>query len=122
VQSAARKKAEERVAILEKITTEKERQFRAGVLSMEEMVEARVRVKKAELELCDTPEERIEAHAAIVALAKEVEKVRDTLFKAGRCSFSDLAEARMAVLEAEAALEKAKAQRTTKDAKNTKDN
>jgi outer membrane protein TolC len=63
--------------------------------------------------------------SAIVALAKEVEKVRDTLYKAGQCSFSSLAEARMAVLEAEEALEKAKTQRTTKDAKdakNTKDN
>jgi outer membrane protein TolC len=114
-QSAARRKAEERLAILKKIITEKEQLFRAGRLSMEEMLEARMRVKKAELELCDTREERVAAHAAIVALAKEVEKVRDTLYKAGQCSFSSLAEARIAVLEAETALEKAKAQRTSKD-------
>ncbi|HEV3447680.1 MAG TPA: protein kinase [Gemmataceae bacterium] len=113
--SAAKKRAEERVAILKKMVTDNEARYAAGSLGHEEMLEARTQLKKAELDLCDTPEERVKVYAALLALAREVENTRDKLFKAGACPASALAEAHMRVLDAEDAYEKAKSQSPPKD-------
>jgi outer membrane protein TolC len=76
-------------------------------------VEARRRLFKAELELCESDKERVAVHEKIVQLEKESEKVVEKRVEAGRVPTYELLAARVNRLEAEIALERAKAKLAT---------
>jgi hypothetical protein len=100
---------EERLATLKEIADEKEKVFRAGRGLPEDVLQARLLVLRAELELCDSDRERVAVHEKIVAMAKEIEETLAGYYKAQRLLHSDLLTAKANRLEAEVALERAKA-------------
>ena len=106
---AGRKKAEEWLAAAKKIAAETEIRYEAGRVSLDEVIEAKLQVCRAELDLCETDKERVGVYEKIVALAKELETVRNTQFEAGRITPAVLGKAKADRLEAETALERAKA-------------
>ena len=100
---------EERLATLKEIAAEWEKVFRAGRALYEDVLQARLMVLRAQLELCDSDRERVAVHEKIVALAKETEEMQTLRYQAARLSHSDLLMAKANRLEAEVALERAKA-------------
>jgi tetratricopeptide (TPR) repeat protein/thiol-disulfide isomerase/thioredoxin len=107
--SRVRALQEERLATLKEIAAEREKAFRHGRAPSDDVLQARLLVLRAELELCDSDRERVAIHEKIVALAKETEETRASQYKARRLSHSDLLTAKANRLEAEVALERAKA-------------
>jgi tetratricopeptide (TPR) repeat protein/thiol-disulfide isomerase/thioredoxin len=107
--SKVRALQEERLATLKEIAAEWENVFRHSRCPPEDVWQAKLLVLRAELELCDSDRERVAIHEKIVALAKETEETRASQYKAQRLSHSDLLTAKANRLEAEVALERAKA-------------
>jgi hypothetical protein len=106
-----KRKAKERLDLLKKIAAEAEKAFDGfGAFPYSGVLEAKMQVHKAELDLADSDKERVAIHEKIVALAKELENYADKAFKQGDFSSGDLIKAKTGRLEAEIALEKAKAQ------------
>ncbi len=104
--SRVRALREERLAALKECAAEKEKMFQnSGTLPYEEVVEAKILVHQAELEMCQTDKEWVVVQAKIVALAREREDVWQKRFDAGRIPHFDLLNARAKRLEAEIALE-----------------
>ncbi len=97
------------MATLKEIAAEWEKTFRHGRCPAEDVWQAKLLVLRAELELCDSDRERVAVHEKIVALAKETEEMQTLRYKAARLSHSDLLTAKANRLEAEVALERAKA-------------
>ena len=110
-QSSKKVKAlqKERLATLKEIAAESENVFRHGRCPPEDVWQAKLLVLRAELELCDSDRERVAVHEKIVTLAKETEEMQTLRYKAARLSHSDLLTAKANRLEAEVALERAKA-------------
>jgi outer membrane protein TolC len=100
---------EERLVTLKEIAAEKEKAFRDGRAPSEDVLQAKLLVLGAELELCDSDGERVAVHESIVAVAKEIEETQASRYKAQRLSHSDLLTAKANRLEAEVAHERAKA-------------
>jgi RNA polymerase sigma factor (sigma-70 family) len=80
-----------------------------GAASQGEVREANLRVYKAELDLCETTEERIGVLAKIARLHKETERQVSELHKRGAASQGEVLEATVSRLEAEIAVEREKA-------------
>jgi RNA polymerase sigma factor (sigma-70 family) len=100
----------ERLAALRDIAAETEHRFKkTGTVPFEDLIQAKLAVLKAELDLCQSAKERIAIHEKIVALARELEAVADARFKAGRVPPGDLLKAKVNRLEAEIDLEREKA-------------
>src|SRR5262249_18406380 len=101
---------EERLKALKTIASETEQAFTSsGRIPFEELVKAKVQVLLGELDLCNTDKERIEILEKIVGHAKELEQVVDANFTAGRTPHVDLLKAQVDRLNAEIALERARA-------------
>jgi tetratricopeptide (TPR) repeat protein/thiol-disulfide isomerase/thioredoxin len=100
---------EVRSATLKEIAAEKEKAFGAGRTTAEDVLQSRLLVLRAELELCNSNRERVAVHEKIVAVAKEIEDTLASYYKAQRLSHSDLLTVKANRLEAEVALERAKA-------------
>ena len=75
------------------------------------MLQANQRVLKAELELAKTDKERFAIHEKQVEVAKQIEELAEQHFKAGVARQVDVLNARADRLEAEIALERAKAKK-----------
>jgi hypothetical protein len=68
------------------------------------------RVLEAQLDLCQTPDDRVTVYQWAVGIAKVIEDINQTRFKAGRISIYDLEEARFAHLDLQIKLLEAKDQ------------
>ena len=75
-----------------------------GVVGAEELIKARVAILQVDLAMCDTNANRVEIHGRIVASLKEL-----AAWAAKSEDWSAILNARLAVLDAEIDLEKAKA-------------
>jgi outer membrane protein TolC len=98
---------------LREIAAARERLFQDGRITKQEFLPAKLSVLNAELELAESDKERIGIHEKIVALSREVEQAIDQLYQTGRIPQPDLSNAKKKRLEAEIALEQAKAKATT---------
>jgi multidrug efflux pump subunit AcrA (membrane-fusion protein) len=99
----------ERLAVLKEILAETEKLHeQSGAIPVEDVLQARSAVLKAELELSEGGKDRVEIHERIVALARELENVTDLRFQAGRVPHTALLAAKANRLEAEVALEREK--------------
>src|SRR5207237_10825703 len=99
----------ERLATLKEIAAQAEQAFRQNASSREEVMRARLQVHQAELDLCDSDAERIRVHEEIVAVAKEIEALINASQQEGVASSGVMLRARVQRLDAEIALERAKA-------------
>lgn len=96
----------ERYTTLKKIADQLEKQVAGGQASTEELASLRLKVHTAELDVCESDQERLEVHKKIVALYRERENRVRVLAEKGATSAGSLLEAHLQVLEAEIALQK----------------
>jgi hypothetical protein len=105
----------ERAETLKQIVEEIEKAHKAkGALSMDDVLQARLAYYHAELDLCDTDKERIPVLEKMLGLAKESERMVSSRFEMGAVPHTAVLAARVNRLEAEIALERAKAGRQGK--------
>jgi hypothetical protein len=108
-QSAAQDKLKalqrERVETLTKLASYLEESYKTGATGLEQLLEARQRVAKAELALCETSAERIAVRERVVQEAKEYESRISGTVDAGGRPIGDLLKAKARRLKAEIALE-----------------
>jgi hypothetical protein len=103
----------ERLGILKEMQTRAETRHRSGHASRGELLQINLRVLKAELELCATDKERIAVHEKMVDVLKAIEQLAEKLVKQSAADAATLQEARLNRLEAEIALERARAKFVT---------
>jgi outer membrane protein TolC len=100
----------ERLALLKQIVDETEKAFRMGNgVSVEDFLRAQQAYHKAELELCETDKERIAILEKLVTLAMENERVVSAQVASGSVPHSAVLTASVNRLDAEIALERARA-------------
>lgn len=99
----------ERHAILKGIAVQAAVNYQSGQASAESVHQANLEVLKAELDLCDSDKERISVLEKIVVLAKKRDEQAAQLAKSNAVSASFLLRAKLDRLEAEIALERARA-------------
>jgi tRNA A-37 threonylcarbamoyl transferase component Bud32 len=98
----------QRLAALKEIAAEKEKANQnQGAASMEEVIEAKLQVRKAELELCESNKARVAVHEKIVALLKELEALYSRAYEVSAVPHSTLLKVKAERLKAETALERA---------------
>ncbi len=103
----------ERLEAVRKLADGVKRLHKQGAVTQEAVRQADVRVYKAELDLCDTPKERI---AVLEKIAKVYEEVEDQLTahaKQGAASSESVIEAKLNRLEAQIAVERERAKLAT---------
>lgn len=100
---------EERLATLKQLAAVTEKAYRSGNATFAEVAQANALLLKAELELCKTDKERLAVHEKAVGLAKDSENVAAQLFQTGRATQASVLAAKANRLEAEIALQRAKA-------------
>ena len=98
----------ERLDILRELAAMTERAYRAGNASFSQFLQAKQAVMNAELELCETEKDCLSLLEKIVALAKDNEKLVLETVRSGNASAQSALEAKLARVEAEIALERAK--------------
>jgi outer membrane protein TolC len=76
-------------------------EYKAGRGTLENLLNGSRLLLKAELDLANTKEQRIAAHAALLELARKVEKVSKERYEAGRVTEADHQDTWAARLEAE---------------------
>jgi RNA polymerase sigma factor (sigma-70 family) len=103
----------ERLAILKGMQSRAEKLYQAGQASQGALQQINLRVLKAELDLCETDKERVAVHEKVVAVLKGIEQQAGELAKRGAAAAGTLQEARLNRLEAEVALERARAKSAT---------
>jgi RNA polymerase sigma factor (sigma-70 family) len=103
----------ERLAILKGMQSRAEKLYQAGQASKGALQQINLRVLKAELDLCETDKERVAVHEKVVAVLKAIEQQAGELAKRGAAAAGTLQEARLNRLEAEVALERARAKSVT---------
>ncbi|SRR5579883_790382 len=99
----------ERVEILRRNVENMKRLHEQGVAGQDTVGQANVRLYKAELDLCETPKDRIAILEKIVKVYEEMEDRITILRKTGGASQDAIDGAKLARLEAEIALEREKA-------------
>jgi outer membrane protein TolC len=99
----------ERLAILKTIAQETDKFAETGRITPEEIVQAKLAVLKAELDLCQSDRERVAVYGRIVAHYQDLENVLQTRVAAGQVPRFAALRARADRLEAEANLERTKA-------------
>jgi RNA polymerase sigma factor (sigma-70 family) len=99
----------ERLATLKELVKVAEADYRNGNATFEQVAHAQRSLFEAELELSESAKERLAIHERMVTLAKKTEKIADALFRARQAKQSDVLRAKANRLEAEIALERAKA-------------
>ncbi|MCI0456223.1 MAG: RNA polymerase sigma factor [Gemmataceae bacterium] len=102
----------ERLAILRQIADQLNRQHQTGTIPLAQVLDANRKVLEAELELVEDPKGRIAILEKMVGIAKQIEERVAEHSKAGVISQSAVLTARVNRLEAEIALERAKAKAT----------
>jgi outer membrane protein TolC len=99
----------ERLAVAREAATLAEKAFRAGGGSGTQVHEANLAVLNAELDLCERDKDRIPVLEKFVAAMKRFEEHVTEAHKSGTRSSGEVLKAKLARLEAEIALERAKA-------------
>jgi hypothetical protein len=99
----------ERLAVLKEMAAQVHERFKAGASSSAEVMRANQEVYKAELELCETPKERVAVLEKNLDATKVLEDHVAQLVKAGAVPTAELLRAKANRLEAEIALEREKA-------------
>jgi|SRR5262245_22549025 len=111
-QSAAQDKLRalqrERVETLSKLASYLEESYKSGATGLEQLLEARQRVAKAELALCQTNAERIAVRERVVQETKEYESRISGTVEVGGKPVGELLKAKARRLKAEIALEQEK--------------
>ena len=97
-------KLKERLDLLRELEKEVQSIYDAGRGTREQVLAVSERVLAAELELCDKAADRIKLYEKLVKYRKEFEELIEAKFKAERCPRTDLLEAKIRRLEAEAML------------------
>jgi hypothetical protein len=110
---SARTSAKERLAVLKELAAQTEQGHASGAVPFEQVLEAKLQVRRAELDLCESDKELVKVHEKIVTLLKEMEKGLDQGYREGAVPRSVLLKAKADRLEAETALEQAKAKAAT---------
>jgi RNA polymerase sigma factor (sigma-70 family) len=103
----------ERLAISKSILEVTLHGHKAGNVSTEQVLQAQLRVFKAELDLCETDKQRIDLHEKIVAALKSIEEDVLKLNRVAAASEGAVLEARLNTLEAQIALERLRAKAAT---------
>jgi RNA polymerase sigma factor (sigma-70 family) len=103
----------ERLAILQGMQSRAEKLYQTGQASKGEVQQINLRVLKAGLDLCATDKERVAVHEKVVAVLKAIEQRAGELARRGAAAPGTLLEARLNRLEAEIALERARAKAAT---------
>jgi RNA polymerase sigma factor (sigma-70 family) len=103
----------ERLAVLKEMQNRADKLYQAGQESKGELLQIKLRVLKAELDLCATDKERIAVHEKMVAVLKEIEQQVEELVKQNAAGAGAVLEARLNRLEAEIALERARGKSVT---------
>ena len=91
----------QRLATLRQSLARTEIAYKQGALPVVEVQKAKLAVLSAELDLCETPRERIAVLERILTHRREVEKLLETLYKSGAAPEASLLEARAKRQEAE---------------------
>lgn len=104
----------ERLATLRDVAAETTKEYTSGRVSFDRVYQALRMSLDAELELCDTDKERVTVLEKVVAQAREFEKAATQRAKAGLATTSDALMAKAGRLEAEIALERARAKVSAK--------
>jgi hypothetical protein len=98
----------ERLATLKELAAVSKRSYVEGRTTVAEIARINRLLLKAELELCESNQERIAVHERAVALAKECERIAGLRVTAGTDGQASVLTARAERLSAEIALERAK--------------
>lgn len=99
----------ERFAILKELVATTKTAYETDKATFGELTQVNAQLLAAELELCESDQERMVVHERAVDLAKEYEKATVELYKAARVTHSAVLAATANRLEAEIAYERAKA-------------
>ena len=97
----------ERIATLKQIADLYSAQIATGFVTHEEILQARLRVLKAELDATETDRERVSVHENIVELMKEFEEMTDKVVKHTHVDRTVFLKAKADRLKAEIDLERA---------------
>jgi RNA polymerase sigma factor (sigma-70 family) len=109
-ESRVRALLKERLATLQEVLAETEKASRAAAVSPNVVLQAKLQVLKAELDLCESDKERVAVHEKMVAVARECERMIEQQYRAAMATHTDLLKAKASRLEAEIALERARTQ------------
>jgi RNA polymerase sigma factor (sigma-70 family) len=101
-----RKLLKDRLDVVRQLAEGVKRLHRQGAASQEQVWQADLRVNKAELDLCETPKERIAVLEKIVKVHEEMEERIAALAKQGVSSSEAVTEAKLSRLEAQIAVER----------------
>jgi hypothetical protein len=107
----------ERLAILREMVKQAAEAFRSGRASYDDVGDASRMVLQAELEQCDTDQERIAVLEKLVAEAKALEERATQIAKTGQGTFRTVLKARADRLQAEITLERVKTRAANPGAK-----
>lgn len=99
----------ERLSVVREIAKQTESEYKIGKVPFDRVHQALLTVLYARLELCELDKERVVVLEETVALAKGYEEITAHLYKAAKVPASDPLLAKASRLEAEIALERAKA-------------
>jgi outer membrane protein TolC len=94
----------ERVEVLQEALRITQAEYKAGRNTLENVHESWHELFKTELELCETPVERIAVHQKILAIAQEIEKMTQEQWDAGRNTKGALLRSKAARLDVEIGL------------------
>jgi hypothetical protein len=99
----------ERLATLQQLVTVTKTAYLQGTATFAEVAQASAQLLKADLELCESDQERLAAHEKALMLAKHYERIATQRYKAGQGTQASTLSATANRLEAEIALERARA-------------
>ncbi len=99
----------ERVATVREISRLVKARFKSGEATADQMREANRMLLEAELDLCSSDKDRIKVWETAVVEAKELERIADSFAKTGQGHVSAALAAKADRLQAEIALERARA-------------
>jgi hypothetical protein len=100
-QAKVRKLQMERRDVLKKALDARRDEYEAGRGTMEALLEGTRNLLHAELDLATTAQQKIAAHAAILKVMKEMEKLTTARYEAGRLKLADYCDMQAARMEAE---------------------
>jgi WD40 repeat protein len=102
----------QRLATLRESAARVEALYKQGAASVGVVLQARLDVLKAELDLCESPGERIAVYEKMLAHRREIEKRMEALYKSGAAAEDVLLQARAERQDAEIALQRERARAT----------
>lgn len=98
-----------RLVVLTNVHDLQMKSHEVGVAHYRQVVEDQKAMFNAQLDLCDTKEDRIRVHQEVVKVAKEMSQYMIAVAKTGRAKQVDVLKAEAYLIETQIALERAKA-------------